>query len=300
MRAAAERLLPAGDGWAVRVRCSDRSHGDFRMGETSSFAVGEIGSFGVSETRFPGSKTGQISDFGVGEASGFGVDETRFPDDKTGQTHRVEIARNNVLEPRRQAFMAGRWTWLRQTHGADVVVVAKPGDGAGAFADAAVTAVPHAVLAVQTADCAPVVVAGCQAVGIAHAGWRGIASGVISAMVNAVRAIGTRVSAGLAGSPPHGLCAVIGPVIRPSHYEFGSADLAAVAAAVGSDNIRGVTDWGTPALDLAAAVKDALRSADVKVLDDLGLNTADERFFSHRVRREQARQVTVARLETVA
>ena len=185
--------------------------------------------------------------------------------------------------------MGGRWTWLRQVHGADVVVVAEPGGGAGAAADGAVTAVPEAVLAVHTADCAPVVVAGGGAVGIAHAGWRGVARGVIGEVVDSVR--------GLTPAPgPARLRAVVGPLIRPARYEFDAAELAVVAAATGCD-VRGVTAWGTSALDLAAAVRGALHSAGVSEVEDLGLDTAQECFFSHRIRRDRGRQATAARLE---
>ena len=190
--------------------------------------------------------------------------------------------------------MGGRWTWLRQRHGAEVTVVSEPGQGAGSSADGAVTGAPAAVLAVLTADCAPVVVVGRQAVGIAHAGWRGIAAGVIGAVAGRVRALSE--SAG-AGGPRAELQAVLGPVIRPARYEFDPADLSSVAAAAGGADVAGVTAWGTPALDLVAAVRGALRAAGVESLHDLGLDTADERFFSHRLRRDQARQATVARLE---
>src|SRR5262245_42908994 len=73
------------------------------------------------------------------------------------------------------------WTWLDQVHGAGVVVVSEPGEYCGSKCDAAVTSVPGAVLAVQTADCAPVLMwadgpgpsAG-PVVAAAHAGWRGL------------------------------------------------------------------------------------------------------------------------------
>src|SRR5690606_38845563 len=56
-----------------------------------------------------------------------------------------------ALSPRRAAVVDRPWTWLRQVHGADVVTVTSPGEHAGTEADAAVTAVPGAVLAVTTA-----------------------------------------------------------------------------------------------------------------------------------------------------
>ena len=64
---------------------------------------------------------------------------------------------------RRPRSSTDPWTWLRQVHGAGVVIVTEPGEHAGAQADAAVTAVPGAVLAVQTADCAPVAARGRRA-----------------------------------------------------------------------------------------------------------------------------------------
>ena len=233
-----ERLVPAGEGLVARVRCSQRSDGDFRC------------------------------DAGAGTS----------PDHRRG------------LERRRQELMVGEWTWLKQVHGAGVVVVTEPGGGAGSVADGAVTAVINeVVLALHTADCAPVVVVGNGAVGVAHAGWRGIVAGVINEVVRALRGL-TAVSGGA------GLRAVVGPVIRPSAYEFGPAELAAVSDAVRRD-VAGVTSWGSPALDLVAAVRGALSAAGISEVEDLGFDTADECFFSHRVRGDPARQATTVRLE---
>src|SRR5437870_5726904 len=60
---------------------------------------------------------------------------------------------------RRRAVLDRPWTWLRQVHGGRVLVVEGPGCGVGEEADASVSAVPGAVLAVLTADCAPVALA---------------------------------------------------------------------------------------------------------------------------------------------
>lgn len=232
-----ERLVPAGEGWIARIRCSQRSDGDFRCDHN-----------GNPSLEHPGR-----------------------------------------LERRRQTLMGGPWTWLNQVHGADVVVVAEPGGGAGSIADGAVTAVPAAVLALHTADCAPVVVVGDGAVGVAHAGWRGIVAGVLGEVVQTMR--------GLPGcSGESRLRAVVGPAIRPSNYEFGPAELAPVAGAARCD-VRSVTAWGAPALDLVAAVRGALSAAGVSEVEDLGFDTARECFFSHRIRGELARQATAVRLE---
>lgn len=191
------------------------------------------------------------------------------------------------LAVRRAGVAPGSWTWLNQVHGSDVVVVTEPGQHAGARADGAVTATPHAVLAVTTADCAPVVLLGRDAVGVAHAGWRGVMAGVIGATVEAMRA--------LDGSGP--IRAVLGPCIRPTCYEFGEADLDEVAARYG-DAVRSVSAWHTPALDLPAAVRAALGEAGVTVVDDDGRCTACSRgFFSYRARGDRGRQAAVAWLE---
>jgi len=63
------------------------------------------------------------------------------------------------LAERRSAVAAGEWSWLRQVHGAFVVDVEERGGAVGAEADASVTSATGAVLAIQTADCAPVVLA---------------------------------------------------------------------------------------------------------------------------------------------
>ena len=89
---------------------------------------------------------------------------------------------------------------------------------------------------------------------------------------------------------------MVGPVIRPSVYEFGPAELAAVSTAARRD-VAGVTSWGAPALDLVSAVRGALLAVGVNDVDDLGFDTSHECFYSHRVRGEHARQATTVRLE---
>ena len=189
-----------------------------------------------------------------------------------------------LLQDRRQGIFAGEWTWLRQVHGAAVVVVEYPGEGAGREADGAVTAAPGAVLCVQAADCVPIVLVGDGVVGVAHAGWRGLIAGVVAATVEALRALG--------GGVPR---AVIGPCIRPAAYEFGLEPLAAVEAVVGG-SVRARTADGRLALDMGAAAGRALRAAGVSSITDAGLDTADPTWFSHRVRGDEERQVAAVRL----
>ena len=192
----------------------------------------------------------------------------------------------DALEARRRGIVDAPWTWLRQVHGARVVTVTAPGEHAGAVADAAVTTVPMAPLAIHTADCAPLMLLGPGAVpvvGVAHVGWRGLLAGVVGATLDAMRALG-------AGE----VAASVGPCVRPGCYEFGDDDLDALEAAFGTD-LRATATSGRPALDLVAGVRSALRAAGVPALHEHGGCTAcDRRWFSHRGRRDPERMATVA------
>jgi YfiH family protein len=101
-------------------------------------------------------------------------------------------------------------------HGVQVFDADAPGalDAARPTADAAVTTRPGTVLAIMTADCLPILLAepGGAVIGIAHAGWRGLASGVIEATVSAMRA---RTSEAVP------LVAWLGPAIGPDAFEVG-------------------------------------------------------------------------------
>ena len=175
------------------------------------------------------------------------------------------------VERRRQRLVGLPWTWMRQVHGREIVVVDRPGGAAGAAADGAVTSVAGAALAVQVADCAPVAVLGDVAVGVAHAGWRGLVAGIVPAVVEAVRRLS-----------PGPLSAVIGPCIGASCYPFGRSELDEVAAVVG-DTVRSRSRSGAPALDLAAGVRAALGAAGVVRCHDLRVCTAcSPLHFSHR------------------
>jgi len=190
-----------------------------------------------------------------------------------------------VLAQRRQAVATAPWSWLRQVHGADVVVVTRPGEHAGAAADAAVTATPGAVVAVQTADCAPILLSGDGVIGVVHAGWRGLVAGVIEAAASAM--------ADLGGAPTD---ALLGPHIRPRCYEFIGSDLDVVAAHCG-EAVRSTTAWGTPALDLAAGVRASCEALSISVVDDGTCTACSPQHWSFRARRDIGRQALVGWIE---
>lgn len=118
-------------------------------------------------------------------------------------------------------------TWLQQVHGADVLSLdgAREAPGAPlARADASVCTVPGIACTVLVADCLPVLfcTADGRAVGAAHAGWRGLAGGVLD---NTVRALCTR-----AGCPPGQVLAWLGPCIGQDAFEVGADVLLAFGA----------------------------------------------------------------------
>jgi polyphenol oxidase len=189
-------------------------------------------------------------------------------------------ARSPQVEQCRAAIDARPWTWLEQEHGAAVVTVTAPGGQSGSVADASVTTLPDAVLAVQVADCAPVMLWSDEGVvAVAHAGWRGLVVGVLGRTVTRMRELG-------AGT----IRAVLGPCIRVESYAFSAGDLDRVAAAVG-DVVRGRTRDGQPALDIPAAVRACLASAGVDDLHDVCTDTATSPgLWSWRASHTQARQ----------
>jgi len=211
----------------------------------------------------------------------------RFTGRAEGDLTQIGPARS--LAHRRRRVTAGndRWTWLRQVHGSTVVRVTEPGEHAATQADAAVTTVSGAPLAVRTADCAGVALVSPDGViGVAHAGWRGVVAGVLDATVEAMRDLGARQ-----------IDAALGPLIHPECYEFGEEDLAALVERLG-DEVATTTPSGTPALDLPTAVGAALERLDVALRGGPGPCTGhDERWFSHRSRRDPQRQATVAWIE---
>lgn len=200
------------------------------------------------------------------------------------------------LAARCDQIIAHPWTLLDQVHGSDVVVVGAPGQCRGVSADAAVTGVPGAALAVRTADCAGVVLIGSDinnaeiAVGVAHAGWKGLLDGVLQ---NTVGAMGDLGAAKVQW--------ILGPCISALSYEFGVDDLALLMDRFG-ESLASRTASGSPALDLRAGVRVALGEAGALPFGGPGVpeppcTAADDGYFSWRERSEVGRQATVVWLD---
>jgi YfiH family protein len=163
--------------------------------------------------------------------------------------------------------------WLEQVHGTDVAILDEP--GSAREADAAVTHSPGLVCVIQVADCMPVLFAARDgtAVGAAHAGWRGLAGGVLEATIAALRC------------PAHELLAWLGPAISQPHFEVGDEVRAAfiahdsTAAAAFVQNARG--RWQC---DLYALARQRLTALGIRHISGGEHCTyADRtRFFSYR------------------
>ena len=164
---------------------------------------------------------------------------------------------------------------LRQVHGAEVLVLPRQDESRQSFfgaavedrpaADALITDQPNAGVAVAVADCMPVLIADPRsgAVAAAHAGWRGLAAGIIE---NTVAALATNY-----GSRPEDLVVGIGPAIGPCCFEVGPEVIEAFAARGYEAEARpSGNDGGKPHADLgavAAAILERLGVPQEQVAD---------------------------------
>ncbi len=156
-------------------------------------------------------------------------------------------------------------------HGTDVVEVTGPWPDGPPHADALVTRERRLALGVLVADCTPVLLAAPAegVVGVAHAGRKGMAEGVVAALVSAMRDLGARTLIGR-----------VGPSVCPRCYEVPEALREEVAARV--PVARSVTRVGTPSLDVAGGVLEQLAPEcwDVEQLPGCTVERPD--LFSYR------------------
>jgi len=195
------------------------------------------------------------------------------------------VAENRALL-RVAAALPDEPCWLEQVHGTRVLDLDALPAGHPGPADAAITRQAGRVCALLTADCLPVLLASRSGsvVGAAHAGWRGLAAGVLEATVRAMQV------------PPGTLIAWLGPAIGPAHFEVGpevrAAFLAADAgaAAAFAENARGRYQ-----ADLYGLARKLLERAGVKAVwgGEACTFAERERYFSHRREGPTGRQATL-------
>ncbi len=166
---------------------------------------------------------------------------------------------------------------LDQVHGGRVVSVqsARGALHTHAEADAAFTLQRGVVLAVRTADCVPVLLATAGGVAVAHAGWRGVATGIVAATVSALSSA--------VGCAPSELRVAVGPHISQAVFQVGDEVVQAFEkASIPADVFLQQREHGL-FVDLGAAVCHQLRAAGVQRFQRLERCTAlDVGLFSHR------------------
>ena len=187
--------------------------------------------------------------------------------------------------------------WLKQVHGCEVVDADEAALSAERYfppeVDACVTQTPGRVLAILTADCLPVVLADRdgQVLGAAHAGWRGLAAGVLE---QTLRAMQTKYP------QARGWQAWIGPGIGAKSFQVGQ-DVRDAFEEHGADQpgmfVRDPADAQKWLADLAGLAVWRLKRAGVEQVENSGLCTVsdpEKRFFSYRRDRQTGRMATLA------
>ena len=172
--------------------------------------------------------------------------------------------------------------WLKQVHGNRVIDLdlARPGE-----ADASITRKTNTVCVVKAADCMPVLFADVHgsAVAAAHAGWRGLAGGVLEETVNAMAV------------PRQNIIAWLGPAIGPKVYEVGAEVREAFAAYPSALTPNRPGHW---LLDLYAVAREKLKGLRSVTGGGFCTYTESSRFFSYRRDRTSARMAALVWLTT--
>lgn len=168
--------------------------------------------------------------------------------------------------------VSAEWATVRQVHGSMIVEVDSPGPAGEA--DGLVTRRTGLPLAVFTADCMGMVISGQGGVGVAHAGWRGMADGVLARLLERMTDLGIRPRSAFAG-----------PFIGSCCFEVGDE----VAARFGDD--VGTTGWDTPSVDLLAAARRQLEGLPLE--DTHRCTMHDPGHHSHRASGTAARMASV-------
>lgn len=186
----------------------------------------------------------------------------------------LEAVRENRRRVREALRLPGEPVWLQQVHGTDVLDLdCLPPEAPRA--DAAVARAAGAVCVIQVADCMPVLFASRDgsAVGAAHAGWRGLAGGVLERTVRAL------------GVAPERLIAWLGPTISQQHFEVGDdVRTAFVSGDPASESAFVANARGRWQCDLYALARLRLAALGVRDVFGGGWCTYAEtpRFFSYR------------------
>ena len=201
-----------------------------------------------------------------------GVSEGEFASMNLGIASGDDPARVQRNRDILRAHLPSDGPWLRQVHGTQVVDLDREVERTG---DACITRTPGRVAGVLTADCMPLLLADVngRVVAVAHAGWRGMAAGVIEASVQAMRV------------PADEVIAWMGPTIGPDAFEVGpEVREAFVATDADADGAFKPHKPGKYMADLYALARRRLARTGVTRIHGGGFCTFHERdrFFSYR------------------
>ncbi len=201
---------------------------------------------------------------------------------------RPESVQQNRDLLRRRLRLPTEPVWLEQVHGCSVVTCGSAGPRPRA--DASYADRPGVVCAVLTADCLPVLFCDRQGsrVAAAHAGWRGLAGGVLESTVAAL------------ALPPGQLLAWLGPAIGPQVFEVGAeVRRAFVEQHVEADGAFAAQANGRWLADLYRLARIRLRALGVNAVYGGGLCTFTDRqrFYSYRRDQVTGRMATLIWLD---
>lgn len=190
---------------------------------------------------------------------------------------RAEALRENWIRAARAlhpSWSDAQVAIVDQVHADGIVEVVSPSGCLATLgpADAMFTTRPDVVLAVRTADCVPVLVAGPGVVAAIHAGWRGVAAGIVGKTLARM--------AEVTGIRPEDCVAAVGPHISAASYEVGPEVVAGIAASGVPPEVFVRPERH---VDLRAAVAHQLTVASVSAIEHVHRCTLlDSDLFSHR------------------
>jgi YfiH family protein len=212
------------------------------------------------------------------------------------QDARASVSRNELLVAGALGVSSDDFRWVYQVHGVEVhhaeaLPANVPLGSTVACGDAVVSHTPGLVCAVKVADCMPVLFAAADgsAVAAAHAGWRGLATGVLERTVAAC------------GVAPDRLAAWLGPCIGPGSFEVGEDVRDAFVAhdAAAAQHFAPRAEAGKFLCDLWAIARQRLAACGLTEVTGSGLCTYTRRdlFFSHRRDRVTGRMAAFVWIE---
>jgi len=168
--------------------------------------------------------------------------------------------------------IAEQWATVRQMHGTTVHRVDGPGlSGEG---DALWTGADDLPVVVFTADCFGVILQADGAVGVAHAGWRGVVGGVVTQLRSAMTDNGYPATRAAIGPGIGACCFEVGPEVAEKFPDFTT-----------------VTTWGTVSVDLESALEHQLEGIETWIARKCTRH--EDGWFSHRRDQTRSRLATI-------